>query len=137
MEEFSEGILTIFTEKYEVLIELIFDFYDFDKDGLISKEDILVVFSFITLKSKILDSPISSIKFKYENDDGDYKYRVESQEEITNYTNIMFESKSVINLSEFKIITEEKSSEAFLFVIIIFNNLLFNTFTVNNIPYGK
>ena len=117
IDEFSSGILAIFTEKYEVLVELIFNFYDFDKDGKISREDIMVVFSYINLKNNNVTTLSSSIQlFKYENE-GDYKYRVESQDEITNYLNTMFEDEKMIDLEQFKVITEEKSSEVFLFVI--------------------
>lgn len=39
----------LFCESHENNLKLIFDFYDFDKDGLISKEDIRVVLSYVPL----------------------------------------------------------------------------------------
>ena len=39
----------LFTEKFDKTSRFIFDFYDFDRDGLISREDIRIVMSYISL----------------------------------------------------------------------------------------
>lgn len=45
----------LLTEKFDKTSKFIFDFYDFDKDGFITKDDIRIVMSYITL-SKQLDN---------------------------------------------------------------------------------
>jgi hypothetical protein len=42
----------LFSESYEKLTPFIFGLYDFDKDGLVSKEDIRIVLSYVPLNSK-------------------------------------------------------------------------------------
>ena len=54
---------TLFTKDFEELVKFIFSFYDFDKDGKISKEDIRIVLSYIPLnKSKIKRISNNSVK---------------------------------------------------------------------------
>jgi Ca2+-binding EF-hand superfamily protein len=43
---------TLFSESFEKLTPFIFNLYDFDKDGLVSKEDVRIVLSYVPLKSK-------------------------------------------------------------------------------------
>ncbi len=58
--EFINGMLMLYTEGFVQLTKFIFDFYDFDKDGKISKEDVRVVLSYIPLNSQSL----SKMKFE-------------------------------------------------------------------------
>ena len=62
--EFTEGMTTLFYDSVDKMEKFIFDLYDFDKDGLISKEDVRVVLSYIPLnvKSKVN----SELKLKFE-----------------------------------------------------------------------
>jgi len=43
-------MLKIYYSKLESKIKLVFDFYDFDKDGYISKEDIRLILSHIPME---------------------------------------------------------------------------------------
>lgn len=45
-------MMGLFTENFEKLSKFIFDFYDFNKDGFITKDDVRVVLSYIPLKRK-------------------------------------------------------------------------------------
>ena len=51
IKEFLKGMVTLFCEDFEKNSKFIFDFYDNDKDGLISKEDIRTVLSYVTLNN--------------------------------------------------------------------------------------
>jgi len=62
--EFVNGMKTLFTESYENFVKFIFDFYDFDKDGKISREDIQLVLSFIPLSST--KERLTGYKLKFE-----------------------------------------------------------------------
>ena len=46
IEDFTSNMLKLFSGDYDTLINFIFDFYDFDKDGKITKEDVRIVLSF-------------------------------------------------------------------------------------------
>ena len=49
MSEFIDGMRILFTENYDKTSKFIFEFYDFDGDGYITKDDVLVVLSYVTL----------------------------------------------------------------------------------------
>jgi hypothetical protein len=53
----------LFTEGYEKLSAFTFNFYDFDKNNLISKEDVRVVLSYIPLNTR---SKLGNMKLTYE-----------------------------------------------------------------------
>lgn len=52
LSEFIQGMITLFTGNFETLVEFMFKFYDFDKNDLISIEDIRIVLSYIPLNEK-------------------------------------------------------------------------------------
>jgi Ca2+-binding EF-hand superfamily protein len=54
----------LFSDTYENHVKFIFDFYDFDKDGKISREDIQIVLSYIPLNST--KERLSGYKLKFE-----------------------------------------------------------------------
>ena len=106
----------LFSDNYEKLIEFIFDFYDFDKDGKISKEDVRVVLSYIPLNITKHEK-YSEMKLKFEHEE--FKDRVESQEELFNLMEKCFNKESEINFDKFKDIVENVSSDIFLFIALI------------------
>ena len=55
---------TLFCDSGDKMEKFIFNLYDFDKDGLISKEDVRVVLSYIPLNVKVKVN--SELKLKYE-----------------------------------------------------------------------
>jgi Ca2+-binding EF-hand superfamily protein len=60
--EFIDGMRILFSESFESLSRLIFNFYDFNKDGLISKDEVRTVLSYVPLNTNIK----SSNTLKYE-----------------------------------------------------------------------
>ena len=67
LSDFTKGMITLFCEDFEICCPFIFNFYDFDKDGKISKEDIRTVLSYVSLSQEIQN----------------YKDRVHSQKELS------------------------------------------------------
>jgi Ca2+-binding EF-hand superfamily protein len=61
--EFMDGMLCLFTEGYDRLANFIFKLYDFDKDDLISKEDVRTVLSYVPLNTK---NVVSNFRSKFE-----------------------------------------------------------------------
>lgn len=110
-DEFVAGMTILFCENYDKLVRFIFYFYDFDKDGLISKEDIRTVLSYIPLNS----SNVKSIS-KY--DKLGFKDRVASQDELHETLNKCFENKETMDINNFIWIIENVSSDIFLFILI-------------------
>ena len=62
--EFTEGMSLLFNESLDKMEKFIFNFYDFDKDGVICKEDLRTVLSYIPLN--IRSKVNSGIRLKYE-----------------------------------------------------------------------
>lgn len=113
LDEFMIGMMTLFTENFNVLVTFIFNFYDFDKDGIITKEDMRTVLSYIPLNT---NNKYRKDKMKFEKED--FKDRMESQDELKLILNKVFEKNDKIEIKEFLDIVENKCSEVFLFLII-------------------
>lgn len=125
VHEFVDGFLTLFTEPYEKLVKFVFNFYDFDKDGYISKEDIRTVLSYVTLNTQ---SKFGGMKFEREN----YKDRVESQDELQKLLDTAFKKDDKIDLKTFCDTIENVNSEVFLYIIIfLLEKRPFNKKTLN------
>jgi tRNA A-37 threonylcarbamoyl transferase component Bud32 len=100
---------TLFTGSFEKTSKLIFDLYDFDRDGLISKEDIRTVLSYVPLKTSTLITNSES-----------YKDRIESQDELHEILSKCFESvkKNSINYEQFVSIIENINSDIYIFILV-------------------
>lgn len=113
--EFIEGMTILFSENFEKLVKFIFDFFDFDKDGKISKEDVRVVLSYIPLNYKN-NKNYSKMKLKLEKED--YKDRVESQDELYSLLEKCFEKTEILDFDRFISVVENTNSDIFLFILI-------------------
>ena len=111
--EFKEGMTNLFSESYEKQSKFIFNFYDFDKDGKISKDDVRTVLSYIPLKTK----KYSKMKLKYEME-GDFKDRIESQDELYTTIEKSFNNNETLDEESFLNIIENINSDIFLFILI-------------------
>ena len=47
--EFLNGLSRVFTSSFDEKHKLVFDIYDFDNDGFISKDDITVVLNYLPI----------------------------------------------------------------------------------------
>jgi hypothetical protein len=113
---------TLFYEEYEKNTKFIFDFYDFDNDGKINKEDIRVVLSYITLA----DSPdVRSAGMNIT-----YQKRVTSQEELYAILQKCFENipNNKMDFETFKNTIENVNSDIYLMIYL---------FLLENKPFTK
>lgn len=112
MQEFNEGMITLFSESFSKMAKFIFNFYDFDKDGAISREDVRVVLSYIPLNT----NKYSQLKSKFEQED--FKDRVESQDEIHSILEKCFKNSETLDEDSFLSVVENTNSDMFLFILI-------------------
>jgi hypothetical protein len=116
---------TIFSESYEKLSKFIFNLYDFENIGAISKEDVKVVLSYIPLKIRK-----SSKSFKFDKED--FKDRIESQDELHILIENCFGMRDKLNLTEFLQVIENVSSDIFLFILIfLYESKPFSNLTID------
>jgi len=95
---------SLFTGNYDELIHFIFQIYDCDNDGEISREDVQVILSYLPLKLHGSDN--------LEN----FNHRIDSQEEIHKYVSVLFEKNEYLEELEFKKLVTEICSEPFIYV---------------------
>ena len=135
LNDFTSTMLTLFSSDFNDLLELIFKFYDFDKDDKITKEDIRMVLSYVpTYKKNKKNSENSGLKFDTE----DFQDRLKSQKELHDKLNIIFGQKENINLEEFTEITKNKNSDIFLFILVfLYEHRPFSSETVKNLENIK
>lgn len=100
LPEFGEGLTILFCGKFEEIVNLIFCIYDSNQDGLIHKEDVRLLLSYLPLRE--------------DNTKTAYKYQIESQEEILEIVNATFQNKDELKFDEYLKITETKKSDSFI-----------------------
>ena len=104
--EFINGMIILFTNSYANLTKFIFHFYDFDHDGVISREDVRVVLSYVPLQSSI------------NKDKDDFAERVVSQDELFEIIKTAFREEETMKLDEFIYIIENINSDIFVFLLV-------------------
>ena len=127
LSEFTSGMKNLFCEDYEKTSKFIFDFYDYDNDGKINKEDIKIILSYITLG----ESPNSKSPMK----DITYKNRVNSQEELNNILKKCFNKlkSEYMTYEDFKKIVEEVNSDIYLMIyLFLLENKPFKRENINS-----
>ena len=102
--EFISGMTILFCEEFDLTSKFIFDFYDFDKSGKISKEDIRTVLSYVSLSQEIQN----------------YKDRVHSQEELYNILEKCFSKIKGEKMvyEQFKKVIENENSDIYLMILL-------------------
>jgi serine/threonine protein kinase len=122
INDFVKGMTTLFCGGYEETIKFIFNFYDMDNDGIINKEDIRVVLSYITLD----DSP----DIKSSGINITYSKRIKSQEELYSILQKCFENipNNRMDFKTFKNVIENVNSDIYLMIYI---------FLLENKPFTK
>ena len=102
--EFIIGMTILFCGDFDTNSQFIFNFYDFDKDGKISKEDVRTVLSYVSLSQDIKN----------------YKTRVKSQEELFQIIEKCFSSikGTSMDYAGFKSSIENISSDIYLMILL-------------------
>ena len=122
LNDFIKGMTTLFCGNYEETVKFIFNFYDMDNDGIVNKEDIRIVLSYITLD----DSP----DIKSSGINITYSKRIKSQEELYIILQKCFENipNNKMNFQTFKNVIENVNSDIYLMIYI---------FLLENKPFTK
>ena len=126
MKEFINGMKLLFYDSFENSSKFIFNFYDFDKDGLINKNDIRIVLSYI-------NSNNSNNLNNGNNDDNENKnfyVRTYTQDELSNLLDDSFKNfeNEQINYNEFIYLIENIGSDIYLLILL---------FLLENKPFNK
>ena len=126
MKEFINGMKLLFYDSFENSSKFIFNFYDFDKDGLINKNDIRIVLSYI-------NSNNSNNLNNENNDDNENKnfyVRTYTQDELSNLLDDSFKNfeNEQINYNEFIYLIENIGSDIYLLILL---------FLLENKPFNK
>ena len=122
LKEFSSGMKNLFCDDFDKTSKFIFDFYDYDNDGKINKEDIRVILSYITLGDDVSSkTPMKNLS---------YTNRINSQEELINILKICFKDikGEYMTYDDFKKVIEEVNSDIYLMIYL---------FLLGNKPFKK
>lgn len=104
-------------------MKLVFDIYDFDSDGNISKEDIGAIFNYLPVTKH--NPVLGEGSFTQEGGGAlDFNERVETLQEMYRILDICFDGKTKINFKEFSKINEEVASDTLLSVLNLFREKL-------------
>ena len=126
--DFIDGMVKLFSGHLENLLHFIFCFYDFDKDGKVSKEDMRIVLSYVPLNIKRLKK--KTLKFEKEN----FNDRLESQNELHEKLDKVFKDTPTINEEKFKEIIRNINSDLFLYILVfLLEKRPFNKETIKNL----
>ena len=122
LNEFSSGMKNLFCDDFDKTCKFIFDFYDYDNNGQINKEDIRVILSYITLGDDANSkTPMKNLS---------YSHRVNSQEELNNILKVCFKEikGDYMTYADFKKVVEEVNSDIYLMIYL---------FLLENKPFKK
>ena len=130
--DFTNSMIILFSGDYSQLLNFIFDFYDFDKDQKITKEDIRIVLSYVPLYKKI--KHYEGLKFEKDN----FEDRLASQKELHEKLDDLFKLKTIINFEEFKFIVQNINSDIFLYILVfLMERRPFSNETIKNLDNIK
>ena len=126
LKEFVYVLFKIYYSDFDEQVKLVFDIYDFDRDGYITKEDVRIILSYIPiLRDKDVDERDKEGSFSQDGGGHDeYFTRVRIQEEIAELVELVFKDKEKIDLKEFQEINETISSDMLVTVLGLLRNKL-------------
>lgn len=109
----------IYYSTYEQQIRLVFDIYDFDKDGYVTPEDVRIILSYIPMIN-LKNVKVGEKEGLLTQEGGgfeDFQDRLRTQGEIQKMVDMCFDGKTKVDLTEFSKISEEKASDMLLSIL--------------------
>jgi hypothetical protein len=121
-EEFVENFFKLYKGSFEETITVIFNISDFDKDGIIKKEEVKILLSQLPINE---DYEVEEVKFKKDKKENKkdsvaeiYEMQMKCLKEIDEILDNCFDKlDNKMNLEQFTKITIEKNSEIFLRIL--------------------
>ena len=123
LKEFMNGMLNFYCSTFEEKLRLVFNIYDFNNDGFISKVDVTTLISCLPIS---IHNKIRS-EGKYTAEGGgvqNFQERVDTLEEMFAILDVCFGKREQVNFEQFVKITEEVSSDMVLAVLSILRERL-------------
>jgi Ca2+-binding EF-hand superfamily protein len=119
-KEFVEGLMSLYFGNFNDTAKVIFNIFDFDKDGLINKGDIKITLSYLPLK------------------ESSHKDQMESLTEIEEILNLYFKKNTTLNFEGFIDAVKNIKSDIYLQLLcFIYENKPFNKENVEAYKYFK
>jgi len=113
--QFCTFMFKLYSADYDVRIKFIFDLYDFDDDGVISKEDIHTLLSHFPTEIQESNSKGDEGKYSHIKEFNEvYNSIINCRKQLYKMTDICFKKEKTITLSDFNKICESESSDMFL-----------------------
>jgi Ca2+-binding EF-hand superfamily protein len=124
--EFLTGLFRLYCSSFDEKSEFIFEIYDFDGDGFISKNDISTILASLpVINSNATSSPVAEGKFTQEGGGLDnFEQRVETLNDMNKILDACFEGRQRIDPTQFKRMNEDISSDTVLAVLGLFRERL-------------
>jgi Ca2+-binding EF-hand superfamily protein len=123
--EFINGLSTLYFGEFEDKLKFVFEMYDFDANGIISKEDIRTMLSYVPL-STIAESTAKKEGLFTQLGGGFDAYfdRIQVQNDLIQLFNITLKDKTSISLDDFRSIVSKSSSDMFLCIFMLIREKL-------------
>ena len=119
-KEFTEGMLKLYFGSFKETAKMIFDMFDFDKDGLINRGDIKIAMSYLPLKVE------------------SHKIQMESLTELDEILDLYFKGNKSLNFDKFiEHVTKTKSDIYLQMLCFIYENKPFNKENVETYKFYK
>ena len=117
VQEFVNGMQSLFSqaESFDSLAKFIFNLYDFNSTGLIKKDDVRVVLSYVPLQRS---DTSTVIKDNIEIVEDNFEDRVESQEQLFHILNIAFKDKEEMNFEQYTNVIKNVNSDIFILLLM-------------------
>lgn len=124
LKEFTDNLSSLYIGNFNETIQIVFNLLDFDKDNIVNKGDVRILLSYLPLKA--------------ENNKVEYKFQMESLEEIDDIIKGTFGNLNALKFEEFSKIIETKKSDIFLQILcFLYHSKPFSDQNINMLKVYK